>query len=105
MRIILDENIPRPLAGWFEGHEVTTIQGEGWSGLTNGLLIERIDGAFDLFITADKNLRYQQNFKRRKIAILIIHSNRLDELKSFKAGIEAEIAHALPGSFRSFTPP
>jgi hypothetical protein len=66
MKIILDENMPRPLKNHLVGHILTTVQQEGWGGIANGELIALIDGVFDVFITSDQNLRYQQNLKKSK---------------------------------------
>ena len=74
-KIILDENIPHALRKTLSVHAVTTVQREGWGGIKNGELMQRIDGRFDVFITADKNLRYQQNLVNRKIAIIELPFN------------------------------
>ena len=87
MKVILDENLPKPLKQVFVGHTVTTVQEQGLSGTLNGELITRIDGAFDVFVTADKNLRYQQNLSGRKIAILELPTNRLPLLRPLFARI------------------
>lgn len=66
MRIVLDENLSRVLMGIFgPGHQVTTVQELGLAGVTNGLLLARLEGNHDVFVTADKNLRYQQNLSNR----------------------------------------
>lgn len=70
MTIILDENLPRPLKRIFPNHTVTTVQEEGFAGTVNGALLARLEGVFDVFITADRNLRYQQNLSGRQLAIL-----------------------------------
>lgn len=77
-KIILNENIPYPLIKDLSNHTVTTVQKEGWSGIENGELIALIDGVFDVFITADKNLQYQQNLKHRKIALIELPFNTYD---------------------------
>ena len=100
MRIILDENIPLPLGDWLVSHDVTSVRKAGWSGVSNGELLEKIDRGFDLFITADKNLRYQQNLKSRTIAILELPTNRLRELTSYRSRIEQEISSLRPGDYR-----
>ncbi len=74
-KIILDENIPLALRNSLSRHHVTTVQKEGWGGINNGELINLIEGRFDIFITADKNLRYQQNLFRRLIAIIELPCN------------------------------
>jgi hypothetical protein len=70
MKILLDECVPRPLRKLLVGHETSTAQEAGFGGIENGELLRRAEGRFDLFITADKNLRYQQNLTGRKIAII-----------------------------------
>ncbi len=57
-KIILDENIPHALKQMLTGHVVTSVQEEGWGGVQNGKLLAFLDGKFDVFITADRNLRY-----------------------------------------------
>jgi hypothetical protein len=100
MRVILDENVPNPLAGWLAGHEVTTVQKEGWSGIRNGELIAKIDRLFELFITADKNLRYQQNLRNRHIAILELPTNRWPRLVPLQDAIIHEISGIQPADYR-----
>ena len=81
MRIVLDENLPRPLKRAFTPvHVVTTVQELGFAGLTNGLLLAQLEGKHDVFVTADKNLRYQQNLTGRTIAIVELSTNRLSLL-------------------------
>jgi hypothetical protein len=61
VRIILDENVPAGLGRMLAPREVTTVQKAGFRGLKNGALLTALEGSFDVFVTADKNLRYQQN--------------------------------------------
>ena len=66
----------------FAGHEVTTVQMQGWAGIKNGdLLVIAERAGFDLFILADKNLRYQQNLTTRKMAILELWTNHRPTLE------------------------
>jgi hypothetical protein len=62
-------------------YEVSTVQEQGWSGMSNGDLLSIIAELFDLFITADKNLKYQQNLINRRIAIIQLYTDRLSLLK------------------------
>ena len=66
MKILLDESLPRKLRNDFpEGHEVWTVRDMGWLGKKNGELLNLMkDNSFELFVTVDKNLPYQQNFER-----------------------------------------
>jgi len=79
-KVILDENLPQPLRHLLSPHDVVTVHYMGWSGIQNGELIELIDSDFDVFITADKNLRYQQNLSSRRIGIIELPFSRLDDI-------------------------
>ena len=69
MKILLDECVPAQVRNALTGHDVTTVQLLGWTGIQNGVLLTAAKNAgFDLFILADKNLRYQQNLTGRKLA-------------------------------------
>jgi len=83
MRLLLDECTPRRLKREFVGHEATTSQEAGFAGLKNGALLRAADGRFDVLITVDKNIPYQQNLKSLSIAILILiaRSNRYEDLR------------------------
>jgi len=99
MRIILDENLPKPLKAIFPNHFVTTVQEEGHAGVVNGILLARLEGVFDVLITADKNLRYQQNFSNRKLAILELPTNRLPLLRPLFPRIVGAIDSITPSAY------
>ena len=83
MRILLDECVPRPIRRELSGHEVHTVTGMGWAGRKNGELLALIAAAnFDVFITVDQNLTYQQNLRAAGVAVLVMMapSNRLRDL-------------------------
>ena len=83
MRILLDECVPRPIRRELIGHEVHTVTGMGWAGKKNGELLALIASAsFDVFISVDQNLPYQQNLRAAGIAVLVMiaPSNRLRDL-------------------------
>ncbi len=82
MRVLLDECLPRRLKTVLSGHEVTTVPEAGWSGRKNGDLLRLAAAAFDVFVTVDQNLQYQQNLKVSRIALVILEqrSNRFDDL-------------------------
>ena len=61
MKILLDECTPHVLKKLLTGFEIKTVQDQGWSGITNGALLRLAEGQFDVFITSDQNLKYQQN--------------------------------------------
>jgi predicted nuclease of predicted toxin-antitoxin system len=83
VRILLDEQLPRQLAREFLSHEVRTVQQQGWAGLGNGELLRRATaGGFDVFVTADQNLQFQQNLMQSSLRILVLvaPSNALEDL-------------------------
>jgi hypothetical protein len=78
VKILLDHCTPRQVASLLPGHDVTTAFRMGWADLDNGDLIRAAeDGAFELFITSDRRIRYQQNLSARKIAILVVPQDLL----------------------------
>jgi predicted nuclease of predicted toxin-antitoxin system len=83
MRILLDESLPIELQSEFPGHDVRTVQEMGWSGLKNGELLARAADRFEVLITADQNLRHQQNLSRLPVAVVVLaaKSNRIEELR------------------------
>jgi hypothetical protein len=101
MKIILDESVPQKLRLLIEGsHEVITTWFQGWSGLKNGALLTAAEEAgFDLFITADQELTYQQNWTGRKIALLVLSTNNWGVVKANMPEITAAINAAKSGSF------
>jgi hypothetical protein len=83
------------------GSQDGPTDGLGWRekrGVTPG----RAESEFDLFLTADKNLRYQQNLKGRRLAILVLPSNRLKVLRSMIQDIEVAIAQVVPGKLEQY---
>ena len=82
MKVLLDENLPLKLAGHLVGQERRTVVACGWSGKKNGDLLALADPQFDVLLTLDKNLPYQQNLDTRRIAVMIVcaRSNRIQDL-------------------------
>jgi predicted nuclease of predicted toxin-antitoxin system len=92
VRVLLDESLPRRLSRHFKGIEVETVFDRGWQGLKNGTLLERASSTFDVFFTADQNLRYQQNLTGFDIRVVVLaaFTNRLDDLSPLiPAALEA----------------
>jgi len=83
VKLLLDECIDRRLTKDLEGHEVKTVPQMGWAGIKNGELLTLAEKEFDVFITVDRNLSFQQNLPKFNIAVLVLHatSNRLADLK------------------------
>ena len=84
MKLLLDECTPKRLRVDFPGHEVLTVEQAGLKGLKNGALIRLASRHFDVLITVDQNLPYQQDIAAQSLAILILvgRSNRYSDLKS-----------------------
>jgi len=99
MKILLDECVPWPAHKLLEEHECKTAQQCGWSGVTNGELLSRAEKDFDLFITADQNIRYQQNLANRKIAILELSTNDLRRIQRAAELIKTAIHNLKPSEF------
>ena len=101
MKIILDESVPQKLRLLIKGgHTVVTTWYQGWSGLKNGALLNAAKQAgFDLFITADQELSYQQNLTGRKMALVVLSTNNWAFVKAHIAGIMVAVEAATPGSY------
>ena len=73
MKVLLDENLPHLLRNNLGGHEVFTVRFRGWAGLKNGELLKAAeDEGFDVFITGDQTLPYEQNLTKRRVATLVL---------------------------------
>lgn len=79
--MLVDECVPLKLVRLLTGHTFSTAQQKGWDGFTNGKLLALAESEFDVFLTSDRNLQYQQNLKGRKIAILLLSTNHWPTLK------------------------
>ncbi len=100
MKVLLDECIDRRLARDLPDLDVQTVPKMGWSGITNGHLIKLAEKDFDVFVTVDRNLSFQQNLAQFKIAVIVLHSrsNRLSDLQPFAAKLIDGIGKVEPGS-------
>ena len=93
MRVLLDESVPRQLAQVLAGHEVQTVTQAGWSGTKNGELLRLADATFDVFVTGDQHLQYQQNLSKVRIRIVVIKArdNRVKTILALAERILAAI--------------
>ena len=100
MRILLDESLPRRLRGVFPGHDVVTVVEAGWSGAKNGDLLRLASTNFDLFVTADQNLQYQQNLDALPIAVavLIARDTRFESLQLPAGDLLRQLPDLVPRS-------
>ena len=100
MKILLDECVPLQVRLALPDHEVATAQRLGWGGIGNGDLLDRAERAgFQVFILADKNLRYQQNLTTRRIAILELWTNHRPTLEKHFAEIRSVVEKLTPGEY------
>lgn len=101
MKILIDECAPRALKKHLvnQGHECRTVQEAGWSGKENGELLSLAEPEFDVLITVDTNLQYQQNLTRYKIAIVVLQasSNRLEDLRQHFPALVSALEKIRPG--------
>ncbi len=101
MKVLLDECVPRPLRRALTGHEISTIDEAGWKGLKNGVLLRQAEERFDAFVTADKNLRHQQNLADRRIAILELGIPHWPRLQRFIPQIQQALEALQPGGYHT----
>lgn len=100
MRVLLDQATPVPIHRFLRGHSVSTAAREGWDRLQNGDLLDAAEAAgFDVFVTTDKNMRYQQNLGSRKIAIVVLGTQQWPELRRHVQLVAAAINKATPGAY------
>ncbi len=99
MRVLLDECVPRALRNDIPGHEVQTVAEVGWAGVKNGELLRLAAMAFDVLITVDRNLEYQQSFKDVSLAVIVVHasSNVIIALRPLLPAVLDLIPQAKPG--------
>ena len=100
MLILFDHGTPRGIARFLPDHSVTRARELGWDTLSNGeLLAEAEQAGFDVFLTADRNIRYQQNLTGRKIALVVLSTPQWPVVRLHTAKIVAAVNAATPGSY------
>jgi hypothetical protein len=101
VKVLLDENLSPLLRKELAGHEVFTAVFLGWAGLKNGDLLKVAqEASFEVFVTGDQNLSYQQNLESRKIAIIVLSAPNWLLIKDHLTVIRAAVDAASPGSFQ-----
>jgi hypothetical protein len=102
MRILLDENIPEGLRTQLPGHEVKSVHEMGWDGIVNGTLLALADeAAFEVLITGDLNIRYQNNLSPRRIAIVAISTTHWPTVRANLSALRNAVVNVPPGTYRS----
>jgi hypothetical protein len=101
MLVLFDNGTPRTLARFLIAHHmVTEARARGWEELDNGELLKEAEAAgFEVLVTTDKNLRYQQNLEGRKIALVVLGQGRWSLIRHHVSQVVAAVSAATPGSF------
>ena len=100
MLILFDHVTPAGIARFLPDHTVTKAKDRGWDTLTNGdLLTEAERAGFDVLLTADKNMRHQQNLRGRRIALVVLSTPQWPVVRLHVARIAAAVSAATPGSY------
>ena len=99
MRVLIDECLPKKLKREMPGHDVMTVQERGWSSKKNGELLRLLQGEFDVFLTADQNLTYQQNLSKTSVAVIVLVApkNRIEALKPLMPKVREVLKSIKPG--------
>ena len=100
MRVLIDECVPRLVKWFLTEHDAQTVQELGYSSFKNGDLLRFAEGKYDLFITADQNLRYQQNLAGRQLAILMLSTNKKSVVKAGRDKIMVALQEMKASEFR-----
>lgn len=100
MKIVFDQGVPVPLRSRLLGHEIATAYELGWSALKNGDLISSVqkDG-YDLLLTTDRNLKYQQNLVGRRMSIVVLQSTSWPRIQKHVDAISVALSRATIGSY------
>ena len=99
MKVLLDECVPWPMHKFLSDHECATAQQRGWGGIKNGDLLKLAEAEFDIFITSDQNIRYQQNLSGRKIALVVLSNPRWPIVRPWTERIVTAVNSAKPGTY------
>ncbi len=100
MLILFDQATPVPIRPFLKGHTVRTAAQQGWDTLKNGDLLSAAEQAgFELFLTPDKNMRYQQNLAGRRIGVVVIGNAQWPVLRLHVERVVAAVNAATPGSY------
>lgn len=98
IRVLLDENLPRRLKGALNADAVTVPE-RGWGGIKNGRLIQLAAAAFDVLLTMDRGIEYQQNLRGMALCLIVLSavSNDIDDLLPLVPSINTAMVNAVPG--------
>ena len=98
--MLVDQGTPKPLRRSLREHEIETAYERGWSTLANGELIAQAEAAgFDILVTTDRQLRYQQNLSQRQLAIVVLTTTQLPRIRAATSLIQEALDRAESGSY------
>ena len=105
MKVFFDNNVPAPLRRNMPRHQVSTARQMGWASVVNGDLLREVEaGGFDVMVTGDKNIRYQQNLAGRRVSLVVVGTIDWTVLRHHTAPVAA-VDRATPGSFEELPDP
>ena len=99
MRVLLDEQLPVDLVAELSGHIADTVAGRGWAGIKNGELLRRMRGHYDVLVTMDRSIEFQQRIRGLPFGIVLVRapSNRMQDLRPLVTSILAALVAITPG--------
>jgi predicted nuclease of predicted toxin-antitoxin system len=101
--VLIDESLPKPIRRDLAGHRAFTVQQQGWSKTKNGALLRIAESAgFEVFLTADQSLQYQQNLHESKLRIIVFAavSNRFEHIRPLLTQAMEALQEMMPGDLR-----
>jgi hypothetical protein len=99
LKVLLDESVPYLVKTRLAGLSIKTVPEMGWSGLKNGDLLALAEKQFEVFVSSDQKLPYQQNLSRYRLGVVILASNQVPIVETMLPAIEAAITSVQPGTF------
>ena len=102
MRLLLDERLPVGPSAELHGHAVDTVSGRGWTGIKNGELLRRMNGQYDVLVTMDRSIGFQQRISALPFGIVLVRaaSNRMQDLRPLVPSILSALDAVEPGRIR-----
>jgi uncharacterized protein DUF5615 len=99
MRLLLDEQLPLGFAAELHGHAVDTVSGRGWSRIKNGELLRRMSGQYDVLVTMDRSIEFQQRIPTLPFGIVLLRarSNRMEHSRPPVPSILSALDAVNPG--------
>lgn len=100
MKVLFDQGTPAPLSKYLSSHQVSTAYNLGWQTLTNGDLLQQAEeSGFEVLVTTDQNLRYQQNLSSRVISVVVLSSTSWPRIQKHLQEIVAAVDSCKPNGY------